>query len=111
MTKCGDLSVEDFDDYFITAVDTSDNVLTHHWESEHVEQSQSLFLRPVTDDEVSKHNSTLKSKKSVGTDGIEVVVLKKASLIVNPYLKAAFNNCIFAGVVSQSMKIATVIPI
>ena len=111
MKNFGDLSVEDFSNYFITAVDTADTILTHHWKSGQAEQSQSLFLRPVTDDEVLKHISTLKNKKSVGTDEIEVAVLKKASQIVSPYVKTAFNKCLYAGVFPQSMKLATVKPI
>ena len=109
VAKC-DLSA-DFNNYFITAADTSDTILTHRFKSQHVEQPQSIFMRPVTEDEVSKHISTLKNKKSVGMDCIEVAVLKKASRIVSPYLKTASNNCIHAGVFPQSMKIAKVIPI
>ena len=111
VAKCGDLSAEDFNNYFITAVDTSDTSLSHHWENQPIDQPQSIFLRPVTDDEVLKHISTLKNKKSVGTDCIEAAVLKKASQIVGPYLKIAFNKCMYEGVFPQSMKIAKVIPI
>ena len=64
VTKCGDLSVDYFNKYFITAVDTSDFILTHHWKSQQAEQSQSIFLRPVTDDEVLKHISTSKKQKN-----------------------------------------------
>ena len=109
VTKCGDLSVEDFSNYFITAVDTSDTILTHHRKSQQAEQTQSIFLRPVTDAEVMQHISTLKNKKPVGMDCIEVVVLKKASQIVSPYLTTAFNKCIYAGVFPQSMKMTKLI--
>ena len=64
VAKC-DLSAENFN-HFITAVDTSDTILTHRWKSQQVEQPQSIFMRPVTEDEVLKHISTLKNKKSVG---------------------------------------------
>ena len=111
VTKCGDLSVEDFSNYFITAVDTSDTILTHHWNSQQAEQTKSIFLRPVTDAEVLQHILTLKNKKSVGMDCIEVAVLKKASEIVSAYLKTVFNKWIYAIVFPQSTKIAKVIPI
>ena len=65
VTKCGDLSVEDFNDYFITAVGTSDTILTHHWNSQQTEQPQSLFLRPFTDAEILELFSTLKIKKKL----------------------------------------------
>ena len=67
-----DLSAEDFNNYFKTAADTSDTISTHRFKSQQVEQAQSIFMRPVTEDEVSKHISTLKNKKSVGMDCIEV---------------------------------------
>ena len=106
VTKCGDISVEDFN--FITAVDTSD---THHWKRQQAEQPQSIFLRPVIDAEVTQHISKSKNKKSVGMDCTEMAVFKKAFQIVSPYLKTAFNKCIHAGVIPQSMKSAQLIPI
>ena len=44
-------------------------------------------------------------------DCIEVTVLKKASVVLSPYPKIAFKKSINAGMFSQSMKIAKVIPI
>ena len=44
-------------------------------------------------------------------DCIEVAVLKKASDILSPHIKIAFNKCINAGVFPQSIKIAKVITI
>ena len=110
VTKCCDLSVEDFNNYFITAVDTSDTVVTSQLNSQQVEQPQSIFLRPVTDAELLQHISTLKNKKSVGMDCIEVAVLNNASEIVSPYIKTAFSKLIYACVFPQSMKIAKMIP-
>ena len=75
VTKYADLSVEDFNNYFITAVGTSDTILTHHWNSQQAEQPQSKFLHPVTDAEILQNISTLKNKKSVGMNCIEVAVL------------------------------------
>ena len=70
VTKCGDLSVEDFNIYFITAFDTSDTVLTPHWNIQQTDQSQSIILRPFTDGEILQHSSTLKNKKSVVLESI-----------------------------------------
>ena len=103
VTKCGDITVEDFKDYFITAVDTPD---THHWKRQQAEEPQSIFLRPVTDAEDMQHLSKLRNKKSFGMDFIEVAVFKKAFQIVSLYLRTAFNKSIHAGVLPQSMKIA-----
>ena len=52
----------------------------------------------------------LKNKKNLlGWISLEVAILKKASQ--SPYLKTAFNKCIYAGVFPQSMKFAKIIPI
>ena len=79
--------------------------------SQQVGQPQSIFLRPVTDDEILEIIATLKNEKFVGKDGVDVRVLKNAAHIVGPYLKAAFNKCILNGVFPRSMKIAKVVPI
>ena len=107
----GGLSVEDFNKYFVTACDKQNNTSAPKWKSQQVDQPQSMFLRPVNDDEILKIIATLKNKKSVGKDGVDVRVLKKAAQIVSPYLKTAFNKCISEGVFPQSMKIAKVVPI
>ena len=109
--NCGELSVEDFNEYFVTACDKQNNTPAAKWKSQQVDQPQSMFLRPVTDDEVLKVIASLKNKKSVGEDGIDVRVLKKAAQVVSPYLKTAFNKCISEGVFPQCMKIAKVVPI
>ena len=61
VTKSGDLSVEDFNNYCITAVDSSDTILTQHWKSQQAEQPQSKFHSPITDDQVLEHISTLEN--------------------------------------------------
>ena len=85
--------------------------MAHKWKSQQADQQQSMYFFPVTEDEILKIIAKLKNKKSVGMDGINVRVLKKAAHIVSPYLKTAFNKCVSEGVFPQSMKIAKVIPI
>ena len=54
-----------------------------------------MFLRPVTVEEILIIIETLKNKKSVANDGIDVrVCVMKAAQNVSSYLKAAFNKCI-----------------
>ena len=67
-----------------------------------------MFVRPITDDEQLKIIATLKNKKSVGKDGIDVRVLKKLAQVVGPYLSTAFNKCILEGVFPKRMKTAQV---
>ena len=111
VNKCSELSVDDFNNYFITSCDTDNTTLAHKWKSWQNDQPQSMFFSPVTDDEILKIIGTLKNKKSVGMDGIDVRILKKAAQIVSPYLSTAFNKCISEGVFPKSLKIAKVVPI
>ena len=106
-----ELSVDDFNNYFITACDTQTHDLAHQWKSQQVDQPQSMFFASVTDDEILKIIARLKNKQSVGIDGIDVRILKKAAKIVSPYIKKAINKCIFEGVFPQCMNIAKVVPI
>ena len=70
-----------------------------------------MFLRPVFDDETLKIIATLKNKKSVRKDGMDVRVFKKGAQINSPHLKTAFNKCISDGVFPQSIKIAKIFPV
>ena len=85
MKTCGELSVEDFNKYFVTACDKQNNTSAPKSKSQQVDQPQSMFLRPVTDDEILKIVATLKHKKSVRKDGTDVRVFKKVAQIVRPY--------------------------
>ena len=111
MKNRGELSVEDFNKYFVTVCDKQNSTSAPKVKSQQVDQLQSLFLRPVSDDEILKIIATLKNKKSAGKDGVDVRVLKKAEQIVSPYLKTAFNKCISEGVFPQRMKVAKIVPI
>ena len=81
------LFIEDFNEYFVTACYKQNNTAAPKSKSQQVNQPQSLFLRPVTHDEILKFIATLENKKSVQKDGIDVRVLKKAAQIVNPYMR------------------------
>ena len=109
--NCEELSVEDFNKFFVTVCDKQISTSAPKGKNQQVEQPQSMFLRPVFDDEILKIIVTLKNKKSVGKDGVDVRALKKAAQIVSPYLKTAFNKCISEGDFPKCMKIAKVVPI
>ena len=96
-----ELSVDDFNNYFITACDTQTTNLAHQSKSQQVDQPQSMFFASVTDDEILKFIARLINKKSVGIDGIDVRILKKAAkllvhilkrLSINAFLKAFSLN-------------------
>ena len=108
--KSSELTVDHFNDYFITACDPENNTpVTNNWTSQRGYQSQSMYFFPVTNDEIYNFIVKLKNKKSVGFDGVNVRILKMTTHIVTSYLKTAFNKCISEGVFPSSMKIAMVL--
>ena len=110
--KSSELTVDQFNDYFITACDPEINApMSSKWTSQQGYHSQSMYFFPVTNEEVYNFIAKLKNKKSVGLDGVNVRILKAAAQIITPYLKTAFNKCISEGVFPKSMKIAKVVPI
>ena len=112
MKKSSELTVDHFNDYFITACDPENNTpVTNKWTSQRGYQSQSMYFFPVTNDEIYNFIVKLKNKKSVGFDGVNVRMLKVAAHIVTPYVKTALNKCISEGVFPKFMKIAKVVPI
>jgi hypothetical protein len=74
-------------------------------------QLNSLFLSPVSNDELLHCIHSLSNKKSCDLDGLSVVLLKKiAHSIVLP-LTIIINKSFSSGIVPQFCKIARVIPL
>ena len=72
---------------------------------------KSIFLSPVSKNEILEIVNNLKDKKSAGHDGIDNYLLKKIiTSIVDP-LTHLLNFSITSGLVPKNMKIAKVIPI
>ena len=72
---------------------------------------QSIFMRPIVEDEILKIINKFDKNKSAGHDGIGNLIVKGvAKEIVRP-LTAIFNRSLSTGKVPDSLKIAKVIPI
>ena len=71
----------------------------------------SIFFLPVLENEVIDLVNNLKSKKSVGHDGISNICLKQIIPEIVKPLTFIFNLSICNGIVPQKMKLAKVIPI
>ena len=110
--KSIELTVDHFNDYFITACDPENNAsVSSKWTSQQEYQSQSVYFFPVTTDEIYNLTAKLKNTVSVGLDGVNVRILEAAAQTITPHLKTAFNNCISEDVFPKSMKAAEVVPI
>ena len=72
----------------------------------------SLFLNPVTEDEILRVVAQLKPKKSKGHDELDMCLIKKLIPYIVVPLKHIFNHhSLLSGVFPDIMKIARVIPL
>ena len=72
---------------------------------------ESIFLNPVTDEEIIEIVKDAKTKYSKDHDSIDMSLVKLAIPYIVKPLKHIFNNSLQKGVFLDSMKIARVIPI
>lgn len=73
--------------------------------------NSSIFLRPVTPEEVLNLITSLKTKKSAGIDGISVKTIKSCAHLITPTIADLINNCFSSGVYPQALKKARVVPV
>ena len=73
--------------------------------------SNSIFLSPISVNEVCKLIDQLKPGKAPGLDGIPNSVLKSISHIVSPILASIFNKVIDTGIYPDILKNAKIIPV
>ena len=73
--------------------------------------TKSIFLSPVTEEEISKEIFSLKDGKSPGLDEITSKILKSICHVIVPMLSHIFNLVLTTGVYPDALKVAKVIPI
>ena len=64
----------------------------------------------VSENDVLKHLSSLRTKNSAGIDGISVKLLKLSSALINP-LTLTINQPLVTGIFPTKLKIAKVLPL
>lgn len=70
-----------------------------------------VFLRPVTDNELTEHIITLKNGSSPGIDGIKVYIIKKYIRYILQPPKHIIDSIFLKGIVQTQFKTSTVTPI
>ena len=106
-----------FNNYFVNVGPSlADNIPatdTHfsQYLSDSTNVKNSLFLNPVTEDEIVRVVAQLKPKKSKGHDELDMCLIKKLIPYIVVPLKHIFNLSLLSGVFPDSMKIARVIPL
>ena len=73
--------------------------------------TNSLFLNPVTSDELVKLISSLKSSNAQGWDGVSIIIGKKIYSNCISVLLHVISLSFLKGIFSKEMKIAKVIPL
>ena len=72
---------------------------------------QSFVFHEITEEEVTRYISTMKTHTSPGLDGISSKLLKWLKLFIAPILANLFNKCINQEIFPEVFKSAIVIPI
>ncbi|PIK33763.1 Notchless protein [Apostichopus japonicus] len=70
-----------------------------------------IFLSPITSEEIYKEIHSLKDGKSPGIDGISTKIWKSISHVIVPILCHIFNLVLTSGTYPDALKVAKVIPI
>ena len=73
--------------------------------------AQSMFLSPVTEEEVVSIVRTCNSKTSTDSNGISMVILKKTIQSITKPLTTIFSMSFESGIFPNSMKISKIIPV
>ena len=71
----------------------------------------SLFLKPVTSDEIVKIVTKFRNKFSCGIDGVSMSIVKKTISVIAQPLAEICNKSFINGIFPDKMKIAKVIPV
>ena len=72
---------------------------------------QSFVFHEITEEEVTRYISTMKTHTSPGLDGISSKFVKMAKVVIAPILANLFNKCINQENFPEVFKSAIVIPI
>ena len=72
---------------------------------------KTIFLQPVTQDEVTNTIKTFKSKTYKDCDDVDMSIVKRLSTSVTKPLTHIFNLSFSSGVFPENMKIAKILPL
>lgn len=73
--------------------------------------TSSIFLNPVTPDEIHNLIAAMKTKKAYGLDNISAKTIKCCAVSLIPHLVTILNNCFEQGIYPDSLKSARLVPI
>lgn len=74
-------------------------------------RATTIFLNPVTEEEIRKTINNMPTKKSTGEDGIPMLLIKNNQNIFVPILTNVMNNCFKEGVYPETLKTSLITPV
>lgn len=105
----------EFNQYYIEVIEnnikTKNNKPNNTFHLKDNPSSQSLFMLPVTCDDIIKIISSLKNTSTVGYDNISTKVIKEVKYIIAPLLTHIINLCISEGIFPTSLKKVIIKPL
>lgn len=101
-----------FNNFFIDIVHNNTTVDTKHKDLNHVKCNQnSMYITPVSIDELGKIVQSLKNSKSVGSDGIRTDIVKICFHYIAAPLAHAINLSLEQGTFPENLKLSIVKPL
>ena len=105
-----------FNDFFVNIglnlQDSNEEVDTNFFKQYlKCQNNNSIFLNPVTKNEIIKIVENMKNDTSPGIDNIDIKVVKYVITLISEPISFIFNECLLDGSFPMNMKIARVTPI
>lgn len=100
-----------FNDYFVDVIEQNSINKNKTYPINMVINPYSIFMSPVTPDDVHRIILTLKNTGSVGFDGISTKVIKYVCDLISPPLAHIINLSLTTGVYPDNLKLAVIQPL
>ena len=104
-----------FNNFFVNIgpklASTINNNGKHYYEYLHDSKSNSMFMKPIVENDIFKIIAKLNDNKSAGPDNIGNYIIKRVCNEIIKPLTNIFNLSITSGVVPEKTKMAKVIPV
>lgn len=105
-------TADDFNNLLVNAVpQLSSGISAVPFEFNIRHNDKTMFVYPVTEDEVVKICTSLKDKISSGCDGVPTRIIKRSGGVIKKIVCYIINNSLKFGIFPEQLKLALVIPV
>ncbi|KAJ8733168.1 hypothetical protein PYW08_001466 [Mythimna loreyi] len=99
-----------FNDFFLD-INKNNTSVPHESSNRLTYNSNSIFMRPTTPDDINKIIISLKNKNSAGYDNVTTNIVKDVAHIISEPLSFIINLCIEEGTFPDKLKISVIKPV